>query len=270
MTGGVFGEQAPAEAVSTRCRSSTSRRSSPIWPRPPPTAISGQVFVVYGGMVALMAPPTVEQRFDCRRTTGRGRSAELRRHGRWLLRRPRPGPDVRLHRRPDALVIPTRKRALSVGHPQDSEPTVVVAGDRSQPACCSPRAARRYHPTEFVGAQGARRRDGRRRQRRDHTGRGGGSCRGRPAPVVTAGGAKAAAPAAAVAARAADGGHQRRRRQRRRRRNERRRRRRRHHGGQLRRLQEQHRHHQLDDHARQRRRRQRPGAGAVQVGVSRR
>ncbi|MDT4964049.1 MAG: hypothetical protein QOF87_3696 [Pseudonocardiales bacterium] len=27
-------------------------------------AISGQVFVVYGGMVALMAPPTVEQRFD--------------------------------------------------------------------------------------------------------------------------------------------------------------------------------------------------------------
>ncbi|HYQ65758.1 MAG TPA: short chain dehydrogenase, partial [Actinophytocola sp.] len=26
--------------------------------------ISGQVFVVYGGMVALLAPPTVEARFD--------------------------------------------------------------------------------------------------------------------------------------------------------------------------------------------------------------
>ncbi len=26
--------------------------------------ITGQVFVVYGGMVALVAPPTLEQRFD--------------------------------------------------------------------------------------------------------------------------------------------------------------------------------------------------------------
>ncbi len=31
---------------------------------PGAAAISGQVFVVYGGMVALMAPPTVETRFD--------------------------------------------------------------------------------------------------------------------------------------------------------------------------------------------------------------
>ncbi len=31
--------------------------------------ISGQVFVVYGGMVALLAPPTVEQRFDSPRWT---------------------------------------------------------------------------------------------------------------------------------------------------------------------------------------------------------
>ncbi|MDQ2797028.1 MAG: 3-oxoacyl-ACP reductase [Actinomycetota bacterium] len=33
-------------------------------------AISGQVFVVYGGMVALMAPPTVAQRFDRPQTDG--------------------------------------------------------------------------------------------------------------------------------------------------------------------------------------------------------
>ncbi len=31
---------------------------------PAAAAITGQVFVVYGGMVALVAPPTVEQRFD--------------------------------------------------------------------------------------------------------------------------------------------------------------------------------------------------------------
>jgi 3-oxoacyl-[acyl-carrier protein] reductase len=31
---------------------------------PAAQAISGQVFVVHGGMVALLAPPTVEQRFD--------------------------------------------------------------------------------------------------------------------------------------------------------------------------------------------------------------
>jgi 3-oxoacyl-[acyl-carrier protein] reductase len=33
---------------------------------PAAAAISAQVFVVYGGMVALLAPPTVEQRFDAR------------------------------------------------------------------------------------------------------------------------------------------------------------------------------------------------------------
>jgi 3-oxoacyl-[acyl-carrier protein] reductase len=31
---------------------------------PAAAAISGQVFVVHGGKVALLAPPTVEQRFD--------------------------------------------------------------------------------------------------------------------------------------------------------------------------------------------------------------
>ena len=49
---------------STPTRPSTSRRSSPTSPRPRPTRITGQVFVVYGGMVALLAAPVVEQRFD--------------------------------------------------------------------------------------------------------------------------------------------------------------------------------------------------------------
>jgi len=36
---------------------------------PAADGISGQVFVVYGGMVALLAPPTVEQRFDASGST---------------------------------------------------------------------------------------------------------------------------------------------------------------------------------------------------------
>jgi NAD(P)-dependent dehydrogenase (short-subunit alcohol dehydrogenase family) len=31
---------------------------------PPADAISGQVFIVYGGRIALLAPPTIERRFD--------------------------------------------------------------------------------------------------------------------------------------------------------------------------------------------------------------
>jgi 3-oxoacyl-[acyl-carrier protein] reductase len=31
---------------------------------PAADAISGQVFIVYGGKVGLLAPPTIEQRFD--------------------------------------------------------------------------------------------------------------------------------------------------------------------------------------------------------------
>ncbi len=47
--------------VLARC---TSRRWSPTSPRPRQRRITGQVFVVYGGMVALVAAPVVEQRFD--------------------------------------------------------------------------------------------------------------------------------------------------------------------------------------------------------------
>jgi NAD(P)-dependent dehydrogenase (short-subunit alcohol dehydrogenase family) len=39
--------------------------------------ISGQVFVVYGGMVALLAPPTVEQRFDSTQWTPETLDVEL-------------------------------------------------------------------------------------------------------------------------------------------------------------------------------------------------
>lgn len=44
---------------------------------PAAEAISGQVFVVYGGMVALLAPPTVEQRFDSPLWTGEELDAVL-------------------------------------------------------------------------------------------------------------------------------------------------------------------------------------------------
>jgi 3-oxoacyl-[acyl-carrier protein] reductase len=36
---------------------------------PAADAVNGQVCVVYGGMVALLAAPTVEQRFDARGST---------------------------------------------------------------------------------------------------------------------------------------------------------------------------------------------------------
>jgi NAD(P)-dependent dehydrogenase (short-subunit alcohol dehydrogenase family) len=44
---------------------------------PAAASISGQVFVVYGGMVALMAPPSVEQRFDSSAVDSRWTVAEL-------------------------------------------------------------------------------------------------------------------------------------------------------------------------------------------------
>ena len=72
MTAGVFGD-APAgdDPLSVE-------RVAPLvayLAAPASDAISGQVFVVYGGMVALMAPPTVERRFDAQ--TGTWDAAEL-------------------------------------------------------------------------------------------------------------------------------------------------------------------------------------------------
>jgi len=63
MTAGVFGEQAPAGGIDPlsveHVAPFVAYLASPAAER-----INGQVFVVYGGMVALLAPPTVEQRFD--------------------------------------------------------------------------------------------------------------------------------------------------------------------------------------------------------------
>ena len=37
---------------------------------PAAEAISGQVFIVYGGRIALLSPPTIEQRFDSASSVG--------------------------------------------------------------------------------------------------------------------------------------------------------------------------------------------------------
>ncbi len=63
MTAGVFGEQAPAVGLDPL----SVEHVAPLvgyLASPAADRITGQVFVVYGGMVALMAPPTVERRFD--------------------------------------------------------------------------------------------------------------------------------------------------------------------------------------------------------------
>jgi 3-oxoacyl-[acyl-carrier protein] reductase len=63
MTAGVFGDQAPEGGLDPL----SVEHVAPLvgyLASPAADAISGQVFVVYAGMVALMAPPTVERRFD--------------------------------------------------------------------------------------------------------------------------------------------------------------------------------------------------------------
>jgi NAD(P)-dependent dehydrogenase (short-subunit alcohol dehydrogenase family) len=63
MTAGVFGEDAPDGGLDPLSVEHVAPLVSYL-ASPAADAISGQVFVVYGGMVALLAPPTVEQRFD--------------------------------------------------------------------------------------------------------------------------------------------------------------------------------------------------------------
>jgi 3-oxoacyl-[acyl-carrier protein] reductase len=63
MTAGVFGEQAPDEGVDPLSVEHVAPLVAYL-AAPAAEHISGQVFVVYGGMVALLAPPTVERRFD--------------------------------------------------------------------------------------------------------------------------------------------------------------------------------------------------------------
>jgi 3-oxoacyl-[acyl-carrier protein] reductase len=63
MTEGVFGADAPADGLDPLSVEHVAPLVSYL-ASPAADRISGQVFVVYGGMVALLAAPTVEQRFD--------------------------------------------------------------------------------------------------------------------------------------------------------------------------------------------------------------
>jgi NAD(P)-dependent dehydrogenase (short-subunit alcohol dehydrogenase family) len=63
MTAGVFGDQPPAVGLDPLSVEHVAPLVAYL-ASPAAERISGQVFVAYGGMVALMAPPTVEQRFD--------------------------------------------------------------------------------------------------------------------------------------------------------------------------------------------------------------
>jgi len=67
MTAGVFGDAAAPEDLGTGLDPLSVEHVAPLvayLAAPAADAITGQVFVVYGGMVALLAAPTVERRFD--------------------------------------------------------------------------------------------------------------------------------------------------------------------------------------------------------------
>ncbi len=68
MTAAVFGADAPGEEVDPYSPEHVAPLVAYL-ASPAADAINGQVFVVYGGMVALLAPPVVEQRFDVSGTT---------------------------------------------------------------------------------------------------------------------------------------------------------------------------------------------------------
>lgn len=63
MTAGVFGEDGPAGATDPLSPEHVAPLVAYL-ASPAAERITGQVFVVYGGMVALLAAPVVEQRFD--------------------------------------------------------------------------------------------------------------------------------------------------------------------------------------------------------------
>lgn len=63
MTAGVFGADAPAGGLDPLSVEHVAPFVAYL-ASPAADAISGQVFVVHGGMIALLAPPTVEARFD--------------------------------------------------------------------------------------------------------------------------------------------------------------------------------------------------------------
>ena len=122
-------------------RRTTSRRWSPTSPRPAAERITGQVFVVYGGMVALLAAPVVEQRFDAAGDDLGPRRP--RQAGRRLLRRPRPAPSASRPTRVMQLHLRGLMHHGSTGrqgrhrHRRRAGP-----GRRASPARSSPRAPR--------------------------------------------------------------------------------------------------------------------------------
>jgi NAD(P)-dependent dehydrogenase (short-subunit alcohol dehydrogenase family) len=68
MTENVFGEDASGQAVDPLSPEHVAPLVAYL-ASPAAEQITGQVFVVYGGMVALLAAPTVEQRFDAQSDT---------------------------------------------------------------------------------------------------------------------------------------------------------------------------------------------------------
>ena len=85
MTSGVFGE-APADGLDPLSVEHVAPLVAYL-ASPAAAAINGQVFVVYGGMVALMAAPTVEQRFDTARPDVDGRPNSMARSGTYFADR---------------------------------------------------------------------------------------------------------------------------------------------------------------------------------------
>jgi 3-oxoacyl-[acyl-carrier protein] reductase len=76
MTAGVFGSEAPDAGLDPLSVDHVAPLVAYL-ASPAADRINGQVFVAYGGMVALMAPPTVEQRFDVRPADGVWSPAQL-------------------------------------------------------------------------------------------------------------------------------------------------------------------------------------------------
>jgi NAD(P)-dependent dehydrogenase (short-subunit alcohol dehydrogenase family) len=74
MTAGVFGADAPEGGLDPLSVEHVAPLVAYL-ASPAADKINGQVFVAYGGMIALMAPPTVEQRFDATDSPGSGENA---------------------------------------------------------------------------------------------------------------------------------------------------------------------------------------------------